>query len=189
MHTKADRLDIFFPGKRAPNHVLPHDLPMLSPQQALAYIECHGAVLASARGPLPRLTEAIVGAPIRGSWWSHPLGKQIFVVLRAVEDSPDIFVSKLVGNKVTFVHRRLWPGLVRLADRIGHKRLAQIREEHTASGKHATHCVDFPAWVPRSTLTAARGLDEAEAATMLETLLIALESKRRTAPRKKSSAN
>jgi hypothetical protein len=162
---------------------------MLSPQQALVYIERHGAVLASARGPLPRLTEAIVGEPIRGSWWSHPQGRQIFAVLRSVEESPDVLVSKLVDDKVTFVHRRLWPALVRLSDRIGLARLAQIREEHTASGKHATHVVEFPVWVPRAMLTAAKHLDEAEAVALLEPLLAALEARRKPAARRKSPAN
>ena len=46
--------------------------------EALAFIEQRGVVLASAKGPVPRLTEAIAGEPIKGSWWGHPKGQQIF---------------------------------------------------------------------------------------------------------------
>ena len=31
----------------------------------------HGIVLVSAKGPAPRLTEAIIGKPIKGSWWAR----------------------------------------------------------------------------------------------------------------------
>lgn len=42
----------------------------------------------------------------------------------------------LVEGKITYVHRRLWPALIRLAAESGRDRLTAIREVHTASGKH-----------------------------------------------------
>ena len=36
------------------------------------FVERHGVVLASARGPVPNVAEAVAGEPIRGSWWGHP---------------------------------------------------------------------------------------------------------------------
>ena len=157
---------------------------MLDSAQALAFIDRHGAVLVSARGPLPRLTEAIAGEPIRGSWWGHHAGKRIFAVLRALEDSPDVLVCRLIAGKLTMVHRRLWPALVRCADRIGQERLAQIREEHTASGRHISVATAFPKWVPHTTLRAAERLSAIDAARELGAVLQAVEAGRSSKPRK-----
>ena len=35
---------------------------------ALAFVRQHGVVLASGKGPVPNVVEAIVNEPIRGSW-------------------------------------------------------------------------------------------------------------------------
>src|SRR5687768_236250 len=108
----------------------------LAPGRALAFVEKHGVVLESGSGPVPSLAQTIAGAPIRGSWWAHPKRGQIFVATRAVRDSADVLVCRLIGGKITCVHRRLWPVLVRLAHLIDHRRLGAIREEHSASGAH-----------------------------------------------------
>jgi hypothetical protein len=131
----------------------------MTSRQALAFIRKHGVVLEAARGPVPSLAEAIAGAPIRGHWWSHPKGREIFAVTRAVRDSDDVLVCRLIKGKITFVHRRLWPALVRAADRFPASRLAQVREIHTTSGRHVTEEVPFPDWVPQSVRTAAHKLD------------------------------
>ena len=47
-----------------------------------------------------------------------------------------MLVCRLVGGKVTYVHRRLWPALVRVSGRFPRKNLAKVHEKHTASGKH-----------------------------------------------------
>src|SRR6186713_400560 len=93
----------------------------------VAFVAKHGVVLASAKGAVPNVAEAIAG-PIRGSWWSHEKGPEIFRALGAIDDSPEVLCFKLVGGKVTFVHRRLWAALVRLADVLGEERLAVIRQ-------------------------------------------------------------
>ena len=50
----------------------------MNEKEALAFVEHHAIVLQAARGPLPNLAEAIAGGAIRGSWWGHPKGKEIF---------------------------------------------------------------------------------------------------------------
>ena len=80
---------------------------MMSADEALAFIESHGIVLVAARGPVPRLVEAILGEPIRGSWWAHPASRRIFAVLTKVGESNDLLTCRLVEDKVTLVHRRL----------------------------------------------------------------------------------
>ena len=77
----------------------------------------HGMLLQSARGPLPNVAELVAGEPIAGSWWGHPQGHAIFAALQSLDDSPDVVRMRLVNGKVTLVHRRLWPALVRVADR------------------------------------------------------------------------
>jgi hypothetical protein len=136
---------------------------MTSARQALAFVRKHGVVLASAKGAAPRLTEEIAGEPIKGSWWAHPQGRRIFNVLSAVADSRDVLVCRLVNGKVTLVHRRLWPALVRLSGRFKPAQIAQVREEHTASGRHVARTVAFPHWVPPEIAAQARALDEDQA--------------------------
>ena len=135
--------------------------------QTLKFIETHGVVLVSAKGPVPRLTEAIAGSPIKGSWWSHPKGQQIFTILEAVTESEDVLVCRLIKGKVTLVHRRLWPALVRLANRFPPDQIAQVRQEHTASGRHVNKEIPFPRWVPKAVLKAGKAVGEAEAIAAL----------------------
>src|SRR4051794_27093697 len=97
---------------------------------------------------IPNLAEAVTGEPIRGSWWGHPKGHDIFRLTRAVRNSPDVLVCRLCEGKVTYVHRRLWPALVRIAPILGFENLAQILEIHTAHGRHETKVTPFPGWVP-----------------------------------------
>lgn len=130
-------------------------------RQALAFIRKHGVVLEAAQGPVPSLAEVIAGEPVRGgSWWSHPKSHEIFAVTRAIRDSDDILVCRLIKGKVTFVHRRMWPALVRAAGRLPSDHLSQVREIHTSSGRHVTQEVPFPDWVPSSVRAAARSLSE-----------------------------
>jgi len=135
----------------------------MSPFEAVIFVRDHGVVLASGKGPVPSLADTIAGEPIRGSWWSHPSGREIFAILAAVETDPDVLVCRLVMGKITFVHRRLWPALVRVADRFEAGRLGQVRQEHTPSGRHVNHLVAFPGWVPAGAAEQAQHLDETEA--------------------------
>lgn len=135
----------------------------MSPRQGLAFVKRHGIVLQAARGPVPNLAEAIAGGPIRGNWWGHPKGREIYAVAEAVSESTEVLVCKLAGGKVTFVHRRLWPALVRLADRFQPQQLAKVWSEHTRTGAHRLRSVAFPEWVPAGVLRAAQRLSSAKA--------------------------
>ncbi|HWP82434.1 MAG TPA: hypothetical protein VNN76_07250 [Bacteroidota bacterium] len=132
-------------------------------RQALAFIRKHGVVLEAAQGPVPSLAEAIAGEPVRGSWWSHPKSHEIFAVTRAIRDSDEVLVCRLIKGKITFVHRRLWPALVRAAGRFPSDHLSQVREVHTKSGRHQTKEVPFPDWVPSSVRAVAETLSEESA--------------------------
>ena len=131
------------------------------------FVARHGVVLASGKGRVPNLAEAVAGGPIRGGWWGHPKGREIFRALRAVDDSPDVLCFRLVERKITFVHRRLWPALVRLAVELGEERLTAIRQEHTKTGAHRNVLTPFPKWVPAEMKAAARKLSEAYARAQL----------------------
>lgn len=139
----------------------------MTPEEAIAFVEKHGVVLMSAKGSVPRLTEAIINEPIKGSWWGHPRSHEIFAVLETVADSSDILVCRLIDGKVTLVHRRLWPALFRIADRFPKDRLAQVHQEHTTSGKHVNREVPFPRWVPAEVKKQARRIGEEEAVQSL----------------------
>jgi hypothetical protein len=134
---------------------------------ALAFVQKHGVVLASGKGPVPRMAEAIVNGPIRGSWWAHPDGRRIFAIFQILENSADILVCRLVDNKVTFVHRRLWPALIRAAGSFSAAQLAQTHQQHTAAGHHVRRDIAFPDWVPPEVLVQARMLSEPEALAAL----------------------
>src|SRR5258708_34119559 len=109
--------------------------------EAIAFVRQHGGVLASAKGAVPRLTEVIPGEPLKGSWWAHPKSHHIFAILQAVTDSEDILLCRLVAGKLTLVHRRLWPALVRVADRFSATRMAKVRQEHTPPVHHVSRKV------------------------------------------------
>jgi hypothetical protein len=132
-------------------------------REALTFVRKHGVVLESARGPIPNLAEAIAGGPIRGSWWGHPRSHHMYQVFEAVCDSDQVLVCRLAGGKVTFVHRRLWAALVRLASRLPKRGLAATRDEHTARGHHRTVVTPFPRWVPKEVLARAKRMSVAEA--------------------------
>jgi hypothetical protein len=126
-------------------------------------------VLASARGPVPCVAEAVAGEPIVGSWWAHAKGKAIFAALSEIDDAADVRCFKLVDGKVTFVHRRVWPALARLASGgvIALPRVAAIQQEHTPSGDHRNVVTPFPDWVPDDIARASTALTLEDARAQL----------------------
>ena len=60
------------------------------------------------------LIDGVAGEPVPGSWWGHPRGRAIFRALQALRDDGDVFLCKLLDGKQTYVHRRLWPALLRV---------------------------------------------------------------------------
>ena len=156
----------------------------MTPKQGLAFVKRHGLVLQAARGPVPSLAEAIAGGPIRGSWWAHPKGDEIYRVADAISESEDVLVCKLVDGKVTYVHRRLWPALVKLAARFPGERLARVWDEHTEGGAHRSQSLPFPQWVPSDVLAAAELLSEDAAEALFP--MAALAAPKRAKPRRNS---
>jgi hypothetical protein len=137
---------------------------MISPLQ---FIAKQGIVLESGSGHRPSLAEAVAGSAISGSWWKHPMARAIFRSTRAARDCEDVLVCRLIDGKITYVHRRLWPAVVRLAKHFEKDRLASIREEHTSTGAHKLHTVPFPQWVPADITAAAKALSDSEAERQL----------------------
>ncbi len=152
----------------------------MSPREAIDFVKRHGVVLQAARGPVPSLAEAIAGGPIRGSWWGHPKGRMIFRATQAVSESPEVLVCKLIDDKVTYVHRRVWPALVKLAGRFRKAQLAKVWDEHTESGAHAARQIAFPEWVPGEVMKEAEALSIAEAQQALAVLLVSEPVKKRS---------
>ena len=140
----------------------------MTSDEAIDLVRQHGVVLESAGGPVVSFAACVVGHDIRGSWWSHPRSHEIFRLTRAVRASEQVLVCRLIGEKVTFVHRELWPAVVRLAERIRTSRLTLIHEVHTPSGSHRVVETPFPEWVPSDVLARARDLTTEEALAHLE---------------------
>jgi len=140
-------------------------------KQALAWVKRWGIAVESAHAGVPSLAQVIAGEPLRGSWWAHPKGDEIFLLSRAIRRSPDVLVCRLVDGKITYVHRRMWPALVSMAGRFSKQRLAALKEVHTPSGKHKLLVTPFPDWVPKEVLRTARQLTEKKAALQLSPLL------------------
>ena len=153
--------------KQAPRKAKP--AKPAAPGKWLKFVEQHGVVLASAKGPVPNLAEKIAGEPIVGSWWSHPKAQAIFDALCAVDDSEDVRCFKLIDGKVTFVHRRNWPALAKLAEAgvVSADRAASIVQEHMPTGEHRNVTTPYPDWVPEDVATAAAALSVDDARAQL----------------------
>ena len=78
-----------------------------------------------------------------------------------------MLVCRLMGGKITYVHRRLWPALIRAAERFAPDRLASVKEVHTPSGHHEANEIPFPDWVPAAATDEASSLSEDEALEIL----------------------
>jgi hypothetical protein len=124
-------------------------------------------VLVSARGTAPRLIDAIAGEVIAGNWWSHPRANEIYRVLSAASESGDVLACRLVGGKVTLVHRRLWPALARLAARFAPAQIGRVQTEHTASGRHVSRETPFAQWLPADIALQAAAMAEVDAMAAL----------------------
>lgn len=98
---------------------------------------------------------------------SHPKSHEIFAVAEAICESDQVLVCKLVEGKLSYVHRRLWPALVKLAPRFRKQQLARGWNEHTRTGAHCSRQTAFPAWVPSEVLREAQQLSETDAEQVL----------------------
>ncbi len=141
----------------------------ISLEEALSFVKTNGIVLESAHGRVPTFADFVAGERVSG-WWSHPKGRLIFALTRALRDSPDVLTCRLIANKITYVHRRLWPALVKLSGELNTHDLDAIREEHLPAGKHELRVTEFPHWVPAEVLAASKRLTRRDAKSLLAAL-------------------
>jgi len=132
-----------------------HDAAVVDVMAALVD---NGVLLESARGPIANVAEMVAGGPIAGSWWAHPASHEIFDALNILASSPDVVRLRLVDDKVTLVHRRLWPALARLSAGIDPAALAAVTQEHLPSGRHRGVAVPLDDWLPDDARRSAAGL-------------------------------
>lgn len=74
-------------------------------------LERRGLLLQSG-SEFPSATTIICGAPICGSWWSHPKSGLIYQTLEELAEFAELTTAKLINSKVTIIHSDLWPSLV-----------------------------------------------------------------------------
>jgi hypothetical protein len=63
----------------------------------------------------PSITGLMVGAPIKGSWWAHPMSNEIYMLSQRLIHHPEVIFLKLLSGKTSYVHSRLWPELIAIA--------------------------------------------------------------------------
>ena len=143
----------------------------MTARQAIDFIRYHGVVLEAAKGLEPSLAVRIAGGPIRGSWWSHPMGHEIFALTQKVRDSKAVLICTLARGKITYIHRRLWPAFVRMARKFPSHALDKVQEVHLPSGRHHRHYIPFPDWVPEPVLNSAKRLSARDAAAEIQVWL------------------
>ena len=141
-------------------------MPSTTLEEALSFVETNGIVLESAHGRAPTFADFVAGERVT-RWWDHPKGRLIFTLTRSIRESPDVLTCRLIDRKVTYVHRRLWPALVKLSDEFDERDLGAIREEHSPDGKHQTRITEFPQWVPAEVLAESKRLSQRKARSLL----------------------
>ena len=140
-------------------------------RQAMDFIRYHGVVLQSPKGLEPSLVVRIVGGPIHGSWWGHPMGREIYALANKIEKSKAVLVCTLASGKITYIHRRLWPAFVRMAGKFPGHSLDKVQQIHLPSGRHQRQDIQFPNWVPGTVLDSAERLSTPEASAEIEVWL------------------
>jgi hypothetical protein len=64
---------------------------------------------------LPSVVGIITGERLTTSWWNHPKAHEIFHCLAELAEDSNVLVSRLIGGKVTYIDRRLWPAFLAVA--------------------------------------------------------------------------
>ena len=104
---------------------------------------------------LPSIATIIAGEPMSKSWWSHPRSQEMFNCLEAIED--EALTTRLIGGKVTFVHKRLWPALAAA-------KMPVEDSVHTESGRHEKRVESSRVWSKRMRVTPLESAAEGRAA-------------------------
>lgn len=79
-----------------------------------AALRRHGLLLET-DASFPSVAALAAGGPVRGSWWGHPKGREIWLATVFLSGHGDVLVTRLVSGKVTHVYRSLWPELLAVA--------------------------------------------------------------------------
>ncbi|MEK6373275.1 MAG: hypothetical protein AABO58_11330 [Acidobacteriota bacterium] len=124
----------------------------------------HGLLLLQDK-KLANVVTFMTGERVKGSWWSHPRAQDIFNALEALPED-QVIATKLVGGKVTFVHRSLWPDLLAV---VTGDREYQV---HTKSGRHEKRYEAWDVWAKRMKVRATR--DAGAARRRLEKAVVAV---------------
>jgi hypothetical protein len=86
----------------------------LNSRQLVHALEVNGVLMVSDRH-LPSVVGMVGGPALRGSWWGHERGREIFSRLKTLETNPDALTTRLISGKVTYIHRKLWPDFLSIA--------------------------------------------------------------------------
>jgi hypothetical protein len=92
------------------------------------------------------VAELVVGEPIRAVGGPIPATIEIYAVLNELAGSPEVVRLRLIRGKITLVHRRMWPALVRLS--IDSPPVPLRRSTSSTRPQVHTQTVEvpFPAW-------------------------------------------
>lgn len=140
----------------------------MNEREALKLVEQNGIMLESARGKTSSLVAQIAGGVISENWWSHPKSHLISALTRTVREAEQVLVCRLLQGKITYVHRRLWAALVKVAEDLPPSSLASVRELHGAKGRHEVVETQFPDWVPEEVVAEAKRMSREGALRLLE---------------------
>ena len=139
------------------------DLILHGPLTQILTLLRERGVLLQADANQPSVATLVAGGPVRGSWWGHAAGAQIYAVLGLLEDHADALSTRLLDGKVTYVHRRLWPALMAVGQAGLPWQLAGLKPSATELWQQTTAAGELP-------LAGRKGVGEA--ATDLERRLL-----------------
>ena len=117
---------------------------------------------------LPSVSGLVTGEKLRGSWWAHKQAQTIFAVSEMLEDHKDVLITKLISDKVTFVHRKLWGRIYS----IGVAREDWQLKNLSPAAKLLLNAVDAEGTLEMNKLGKKFGAKPAEAARELELRLL-----------------
>ncbi len=106
---------------------------------------------------LPNVVGLVAGPKVKGSWWGHERGHEIFGVLKQLEAHPDTLTTRLVSGKVTYLHRRHWPEFLSVAT----AREIWQTQKLSASARRLLSMVDQEGEVRTDKIGSFKGLGEA----------------------------
>src|SRR5262245_35225480 len=83
-------------------------------KDALDLVRRHGVVPMTPVDGLRSLVGEVAGGPVRGSWGGHPRGALRYDLANVLHNSRQVVAARLAQGKATFIHKSLWPALLRI---------------------------------------------------------------------------